>query len=260
MSIYNIIKEIKEIYNDTSEITDNVNADWKIVGLLKRISIIFVCAIYLLEKFNFKSLLNNCDKIQVSFPSELGNFLSSFTHIIIIIYIFYSAVIKQIVNMVLIEKNYTKEKDWFPVWDTMKVVIEILFYSVINLKLIQDILLCLKGQNVIQDVNVYIYLFVIAVSLWNFVETIYIKNENRCESNKIKYTKYFDSNGNRIAVSDQVVYKNKIYKIYMVNGEWYLSDINRKEDIKLGEAVCDVSGKLKVYSWEMGRRGYINNT
>ena len=156
--------------------------------------------------------------------------------------------------------NYIKEKDWFPVWYTIDVIVEILFYSVINLKLIQDILLCLKGQNVIQDVNVYIYLFVIAVSLWNFVETIYIKNENRCESNKIKYTQYFDSNGNRIAVSDQVVYKNKIYKIYMVNGEWYLSDGNKKEDIKLEEAVCDVSRRIKVYSWEMGRRGYSNNT
>lgn len=40
MSIYNTIKEI---YNDTSKITGNVNADWKIVGLLKKISIIFVC-------------------------------------------------------------------------------------------------------------------------------------------------------------------------------------------------------------------------
>ena len=54
MSIYNTIKEI---YNDTSKITGNVNADWKIVGLLKKISIIFVCAIYLLEKCNFKSVL-----------------------------------------------------------------------------------------------------------------------------------------------------------------------------------------------------------
>ena len=34
MSIYNTIKEI---YNDTSKITGNVNADWKIVGLLKKI-------------------------------------------------------------------------------------------------------------------------------------------------------------------------------------------------------------------------------
>lgn len=256
MSIYNTIKEI---YNDTSKITGNVNAHWKIVGLLKRISIIFVCAIYLLEKCNFKSVLTNCDKIQILFPSELSNFLSSFTHIIIIIYILYSVIIRNFIYIVLDEINYIKEKDWFPVWYTIDVIVEILFYSVINLKLIQDILLCLKGQNVIQDMNVYIYLFVIVASLWDFVETIYKKNKNRCEYNKIKYTKYFDSDGNRIAVSDQVVYKNKIYKIYMVNGEWYLSDINRKEDIKLGEAICDVSGKLKVYSWEMGRRGYINN-
>ena len=244
MSIYNTIKEI---YNDTSKITGNVNADWKIVGLLKKISIIFVCAIYLLEKCTFKSVLTNCDKIKILFLSELSNFLSS-------------VIIRNFIYIVLDEINYIKEKDWFPVWYTIDVIVEILFYSVINLKLIQDILLCLKGQNVIQDVNVYIYLFVIAVSLWNFVETIYIKNENRCESNKIKYTQYFDSNGNRIAVSDQVVYKNKIYKIYMVNGEWYLSDGNKKEDIKLEEAVCDVSRRIKVYSWEMGRRGYSNNT
>lgn len=44
MSIYNTIKEI---YNDTSKITGNVNADWKIVGLLKKYPLfLYVLYIY----------------------------------------------------------------------------------------------------------------------------------------------------------------------------------------------------------------------
>lgn len=43
MSIYNTIKEI---YNDTSKITGNVNADWKIVGLLKK-NIHYFCMCYI---------------------------------------------------------------------------------------------------------------------------------------------------------------------------------------------------------------------
>ncbi len=70
MSIYNTIKEI---YNDTSKITGNVNADWKNCWFIKKYPLFCMCYIFI-EKCNFKSVLTNCDKIQILFPSELSNF------------------------------------------------------------------------------------------------------------------------------------------------------------------------------------------
>lgn len=150
-------------------------------------------------------------------------------------------------NTIAVKTKTRWNKDIFPVWLTAEDTFEIIFHSTILLKTIQDILQCIKGNNVIQGANLWIYAFVAIGALFRFISKLYIQNSNRWYSICRDYTDFFDSDGKRIAENDRVVYRNRIYKLYNAKGTWYLSDYSTSSDIKLEDAVMDNEGKIKVY-------------
>lgn len=245
MSIYS---NLKEIYKDTTQFVQGKDSAGKMVYLLKTLSFVAVCLLYLLEKCGVKAMISYNVNIWIRLPQEICDFLSLYNLFrIIAIYFIYFLVCKPIIKIIAVEKTLRVEKAIFPVWYTLEEVFEIFFHSTILLKIVQDILQCINGKDVMQGENLLIYAFVAIGALVRFISKLYMQNENRWHYNTIPYTDYFDSDGRRIAKGDRVVYRNKIYKLYNDEGTWYLLDSDIRTDIKLENAVMDNEGKIKVY-------------
>ena len=224
MSAYS---SLKEMYKDTTQI-------------------IQVCLLYLIEKCGFREVILSYVNIEITLPQIICDFLTIYLYKIIILYIAFYIIIKPLGLVIISEIKSRIKKDTFPIWLTFEDIVEIFFYSIVLLKLVQDILQCMKNENVMQGKNVFIYAFII--------EKIYIQNKNCWYYNTIRYTNFFDSDGKRIAQNDSVVYRNKIYELCKSEGIWYLQDFNKLTDIKLENAVADMEGKIQVYFLKMGRR------
>lgn len=244
MSAYS---NLREIFKDTIQMIQGKGAAGRMVYLLKTFSFAAVCLLYLIEKCGFKSMISYKDDMGIGLPQEICDFLSMKNIFrIVIIYLIWFFVWNLIIqiksqNRCIFSSVYTVEECF-----------EIFFHSVILLKIVQDILQCLKGKTVMQGENLCIYFFVVISAVSRFMWKLYIQNENIWYSNSIWYTKFVDSDGKRISKEDYVVYRNKIYKIYNDQGTWYLFDSGRKTNIKLEDAVIDNEGKLKVYTMHLG--------
>lgn len=250
----NAYSYFKEMFQDTTKFIQTKDSAGKTIYLLKQFCFFAVCLLYLVEKCGFREIILGYVNIKIILPQTICNFLSMYLYKIIILYIIVYLIIKLAENKVIGQIKCTIKKDIFPVWFTLEDIIQIFFYSIVLLKLVQDILQCIKGINVMHGKNVFIYAFIIIGALYRFVKKIYIQNKNSWYYNTIRYTKYFDSDGKRIAQDDSVVYKNKIYELYNNEGTWYLQDFNKGTDIKLENAVADTEGKIRVYFFKMGRR------
>lgn len=252
MSFYS---NLKEIYKDTTQMIQGKDSAGKIVYLLKTLSFVDICLLYLMEKCGLKAMISYNADMGIGVPQEICDFLSMYNMFRIIgAYFIYFLVCKPIIKIIVVEMKTRWDKDIFPVWLTVEDAFEIFFHSTILLKTVQDILQCIKGSNVMQGENLWVYAFVAIGALFRFISKLYKQNENRWYYNTIRYTNFFDSDGKRIAKDDSVVYRNKIYEIYNDKGTWYLSDSYIGTDIKLEDAVMDDEGKIKVYFFNMGRR------
>ena len=252
MSFYS---NLKDIYRDTTQLMQEKNSAGKIVYLLKTLSFVALCLLYLMDKCGFKTMISYNIDVRIGLPQEMRDFLSIHNMFrFICVYFIYLSLYKSIIRIIAVEIKTRWDKDIFPVCLTAEDVFEIFFHSTILLKAVQDILQCLKGNNVMQGENLWIYVFVAIGALFRFVSKLYIQNENGWHYNTIRYTNFFDSDGKRIAEDDSVVYRNRIYEIYNNKGIWYLSDSHIGRDIKLEDAVMDNEGKLRIYFFNMERR------
>lgn len=251
MSFYN---NLKEIYKDTTQMVQGKDLVGKIVYLLKILSFVIVCLLYLMEKCGLKAMISFNANIEIGLSQEICDFLSIYIFKIIGAYFIYFFILKSIIKIISVELKARWDKDIFPLWYTVEDIFEIFFHSTILLKVVQETLQCIKGENVMQGESLLIYAFIVIGALFRFVSKIYMQNENRWYYNTIRYTDYFDSDGKRIAEEDRVVYRNKIYGLYNEKGTWYLLDSHVGTDIKLENAVMDTEGKIKVYFFSMGRR------
>lgn len=252
MSFYS---NLKEIYKDTTQMIQGKDSAGKIMYLLKTLSFVSVCLLYLMEKCGLKAMISYNADIGIGLSKEICDFLSMHNMFRIIgAYFIYFLVCKPIIKIIVVEMKTRWNKDIFPVWLTAEDVFEIFFHSTILLKIVQDILQYIKGKKVMQSENLWIYAFVVIGALFRFISKLYMQNKNKWYYNTIRYTSFFDSDGKRIAKDDSVVYRNKIYEIYNDKGTWYLSDSHMGTDIKLEDAVMDNEGKIKVYFFNMGRR------
>lgn len=250
----NFYSNLKEIYKDATQMIQGKDLSGKIVYLLKTISFVLVCLLYLMDKCGLKAMISYNVDMGIGLPREIRDFLSMHNMVRIIgTYFIYLLVCKPIIMIIAVKMKTRLDKDIFPVWLTVEDAFEIFFHSTILLKTVQDILQCIKGSNVMHRENLWIYAFVAISALLRFIGKVYRKNENRCYYNTIQYTNFFDSDGKRIAMDDSVVYRNKIYEIYNDKGTWYLSDFRIGTDIKLEDAVMDNEGKIRVYFFSMGR-------
>ena len=230
----------------------------KITYLLKTLSFVFVCLIYLVEKCGIKSMISCNINMEIGLQQEVCDFLSLYIFKIIDTYFIYLLVLKLLIRIISVEIKTRWDKDIFPILLTAEDIFEVCFHSIILLKVVQDISQCIRDKNVMQGENMLIYAFVVIGALFRFVSKLYIQNVSSWYYNTIQYTDYFDSDGKRIAKSDRVVYRNKIYELYNNKETWYLSDSHRETNIKLEDAVVDNDGKLKVYFLNMGRRNENN--
>lgn len=251
MSAYS---SLKEMYKDTTQIIQGKDTAGKTVYLLKQFCFFAVCLLYLIEKCGFREVILSYVNIEITLPQIICDFLTIYLYKIIILYIAFYIIIKPLGLVIISEIKSRIKKDTFPIWLTFEDIVEIFFYSIVLLKLVQDILQCMKNENVMQGKNVFIYAFIIIGALYRFIEKIYIQNKNCWYYNTIRYTNFFDSDGKRIAQNDSVVYRNKIYELCKSEGIWYLQDFNKLTDIKLENAVADMEGKIQVYFLKMGIR------
>lgn len=251
MSLYS---DLKEICKDTKQTIKGKDFAGKIVYLLKTLSLLSVCFLYLMEECGLKAIIISDVNTEIRLPQGICDFLSLHMFNILVVYFVYFLILKPLIKMILVEIKVECRKDMFSAWYTVEDIVEILLQITILLKIIYDILECIKGRYVMQRDSLLIYAFVVIGALLRFIKKVYIQNKNRRYYNRIPYTDYVDSDGKRIAEEDRVVYRNKIYKLYNWERTWYLKDFDVVTDIKLENAVMDREGRLRVWSFDMGRR------
>mgnify|MGYP004504373893 CR=1 FL=1 len=260
--------EAKEIVNDVQEIgKDNIGAK-KIVGLLKIVLFLLVCATFIVQYWKLAFWINL--EVFPTFPIFLTQFLDKYTYKFFVGLIFYKFVGYAFLRYLVIRINIKL----FPVLDTLEDTFEIGTLCILLLKLINNLFLCIHGVDVIKSEDKKIYLIYLICCFYWFVKGLYIKNKNYWYLADIRYTPFFDSDGKRIAQDDCVIYYGRLYKIHLLDAEecsvfidekrgyrkkeWYLSKcdggIIRKE-VLLEDAVRDEKGKIKVYEYGMGKRG-----
>ena len=126
-----------------------------------------------------------------------------------------------------------------------------------------------SGVNCINGVYMsdrYAYFTAIMYLMWIYSEKNYYRKRWEWKVISKSYTPYFDTNGKRIAVGDDVVYWNKMYKIIFQGDiigvedkepDYYLYDnscsrvIRESNTVRLDEAVRDKDGKIIIKRWLM---------
>lgn len=252
MSFYS---NLKDICIDATQLMQEKDSSGKIVYLLKKLSFVVLCLLYLIDKCGFRAIISCNIDVKIGLPQEMSDFLSIHNMLIFIgAYFIYFLLYIPIIRIIAVKIKTRWDKDIFPVCFTVEDVFEIFFWGTILLKTVQDFLQCLKGNNVMQGMNLWIYVFVAISASLRFISKLYIQNKNRWYHNTIRYTNFLDSDGKRIAKDDSVVYRNRNYEIYNNKGIWYLSDSHIGRNIKLEDAVMDNEGKLRIYFFNMERR------
>lgn len=249
MSFY---ENLKEIYKDTTQIVHGKDLAGKIVYLLKSLSVVAVCLIYIIEECGLRALISY--NIVFKIPQPICVFLSKYIIGIIGAYVVFFLIFNTIIKYVVIEVKTRLKRDMFPAWYTLQDISRTVFYSIILLKMSHDMLLCIQGTDVIYGGNLIVYIYIVLNVLIRFVGKVYLQNANDWYYHTIRYTEFFDLNGKRIAENDKVVYRNQIHNIYNDKGILWLEDYLGKRVTKLEDAVMDVDGQIKVYFYNMGKK------
>ena len=261
----------KEIYNDVQNFRKDIGAANKIVDLFKIVSFLIIGVTFL---FQFWRNPFNIDmKSLPIFPTVLSRFLDKYVFEIFIALIIYKIIGDRLFRYLVINVEVEFNIKLSPLFNTVEDIFEIGTMFLLSLKLCRNLLLCIRGVNIVASTDKNMYLTYLACSLFGFVNWLYMKNKYYCDLAEIRYTPYFDYEGKRIAQEDEVIYYGRLYNVYLLDvedtefvekrksfnkKEWYLSKDNigiiRKE-ISLEEAVRDKNGKIKVYEYGLGERG-----
>ena len=137
MSAYS---SLKEMYKDTTQIIQGKDTAGKTVYLLKQFCFFAVCLLYLIEKCGFREVILSYVNIEIMLPQIICDFLTIYLYKIIILYIAFYIIIKPLGLVIISEIKSRIKKDTFPIWLTFEDIVEIFFYSIVLLKLVQDIL------------------------------------------------------------------------------------------------------------------------
>lgn len=243
--------DIKEIYKDLNSVTSDSFFASKIVNILLILSLVGVCTIFLFQQGAIR--IENSVIQSFVFPEGLHVFLSRYSLIFFIAFYLLRLILQFVVNIICVKTNIKI----LPIWLTIKDIWKVCAYFFILLKVIEDILLCLKGEFVESYKNGLIHFTIIAIVLIRFIHMIWLNNKKLWYYAGVEYTPYFDSEGKRIAKDDEVVYKNRVYRVFDKKGEWFLSKNLcglMNEDEKLEDAVVDERNKVKVCYYGMGEK------
>lgn len=245
-------ENLKKLYKDARSAIQGKDTAGRIVYLMKQCSFFIMLISYLIDECGFRKMISYDNEIKI--PQLLYNFVAVNISKLFIVYFIYYIVIKPVISKIVKEIKVRCEVDMYPLWYTIEDLFEVFFYSSILLIVLQDLLLCINGNEIIWKNNTIVYAFIIIGFMFRTISKLYLQNKKNWYYITMNYTDYFDSNGKRIAQNDKVVYKNKIYKLDKVNGIWYLKDNYTKTDIKLEDAVADKEDNIKIHYYSMGRR------
>lgn len=253
MSLYS---NVKGIITDAMKINNDKDSAARWIYLLKIISFAGVILIFIIETYSVKH------GISIGIDDELvrlcSDELSVFCIRAFLVALIYTFFVELKVREVLVEIKVRKDKNFFPIKGTIEDCVYILFYGGITGKIILDLIICLKGIEVINGVNKIIYLWIFLCGMTRFVHRVYIQNKTTWYYSDMRYTNYFDANGNRIAEDVDVVYRNKIYGLHKEDNNWYLNEKGNtilNKDLPLEKAVQDSDGHIRVHYRGMGERG-----
>ena len=188
-----LYSEVKEIVSDVQKFgKDNIEVK-KIVDLLKIVSFLIVCATFIVQYWKF--MFGIKVEILPTFPIFLNQFLAEYTYVIFVGLIVYKVVGYTILRYLVISVEINSNMKLFPVLNTVEDIFEIGTLSILLLKLVNNLLLCIHGIDVIKSADKKIYIIYLICCFYLFVNWLYIKNKNYWYFADIKYTPFFDCNG-----------------------------------------------------------------
>ena len=170
-----LYSEVKEIVNDVKKIgKDNIETK-KIVDLLKIVSFLVVCATFIVQYWKF--MFGIKVEILPTFPIFLNQFLAEYTYVIFVGLIVYKVVGYTILRYLVISVEINSNMKLFPVLNTVEDIFEIGTLSILLLKLVNNLLLCIHGIDVIKSADKKIYIIYLICCFYLFVNWLYIKNK-----------------------------------------------------------------------------------
>lgn len=155
-----------------------------------------------------------------------------------------------------------------PIIKTLEEIFSISMLVSVILKLITDLILVCNSIDIMSRENEILYKIYISYILLFFILSIYESHKEKLFYSEIKYTPYFDTNGNRIICNGRVIYYGVLYDLILEKGKnlkeddkWYLNISNSRminKKILLEDAVRDVEGKITLYEYGMGEKPNVN--
>ena len=183
-----LYSEVKEIVSDVQKFgKDNIEVK-KIVDLLKIVSFLIVCATFIVQYWKF--MFGIKVEILPTFPIFLNQFLAEYTYVIFVGLIVYKVVGYTILRYLVISVEINSNMKLFPVLNTVEDIFEIGTLSILLLKLVNNLLLCIHGIDVIKSADKKIYIIYLICCFYLFVNWLYIKNKNYWYFADIKYTPF----------------------------------------------------------------------
>lgn len=171
-----LYSEVKEIVSDVQKFgKDNIEVK-KIVDLLKIVSFLIVCATFIVQYWKF--MFGIKVEILPTFPIFLNQFLAEYTYVIFVGLIVYKVVGYTILRYLVISVEINSNMKLFPVLNTVEDIFEIGTLSILLLKLVNNLLLCIHGIDVIKSADKKIYIIYLICCFYLFVNWLYIKNKN----------------------------------------------------------------------------------
>ena len=168
-----LYSEVKEIVSDVQKFgKDNIEVK-KIVDLLKIVSFLIVCATFIVQYWKF--MFGIKVEILPTFPIFLNQFLAEYTYVIFVGLIVYKVVGYTILRYLVISVEINSNMKLFPVLNTVEDIFEIGTLSILLLKLVNNLLLCIHGIDVIKSADKKIYIIYLICCFYLFVNWLYIK-------------------------------------------------------------------------------------
>lgn len=263
-----VIGEFENLYKNGKEFSKDKYAINKIASIVRKISVILTFIILFLHYWNLVQYYN-VEKAPL-FADELRVLLHKYTFGLLVIWIVFDTLSTPLFSRIIISIESKCKKRLLPLWNTIEDLLEVCSAGLMLVFITNALIEFSNGYNVFTKGNWKVYVLIILYFVFEIIKWVYIKNSNRWYYLEKAYTDYFDTNGNRIAKDDRVIYYGKIYKIVYArdSDESETSIVNRKKlwitedtygtlnlDIMLEEAVKDEKGKIRIYEYGMGEKG-----
>lgn len=224
--------------------------EWNIVYLLKKLSFLIVVVIAILAHYSFEFAIGM--EMPILSFKRIGEDALTILDSLVMTFILYTFARWFIHRPRIAEfiKGFDVENGVL-VKQTLMDLYRLCFEVCLSVKVICDLLLFILDEWDLNLKSIIVYSFLIARGIIDLIGRIYQRNKILERYWNLNYTDYYDSEGELIPESNEIVYRNRIYNMHWEDGEWWLSTKKNPnflcKEIKLSDAVMDVEGKIRVY-------------